>query len=503
MHRLADGTLVVLVGAAGSGKSTWATEYFAPAQIVSSDRLRAVVGESEQDQSASADAFAVLDLIVAARLRRRLTTVIDSTGLDRGHRDAWRALAASLRAPCVAVAVDTPAAQCRRRNAARERRVPVAVLTGQLAAFAALRPGLAQEGFDEVLSAEPVRVVPAAIAEAARRVPPESERPEERTRAGGGLRFGLHLSSFVLPGGAAELRDRLADVAQRAEAAGFGSIWVMDHLQQIPQVGRAWEDLPESLATLGYLAAVTRTASIGALVHNVTLREPAVLAKSLATIDVLSGGRVWCGLGAGWFEAELVAAGIGFPPAAQRLDLVEDAAQLLPLLWGPGAPPFEGRRVRVPQATSYPRPLQPRIPVLIGGQGEQRTLRAAARYADACNLTGGPDAVRRKVAVLHRHCADAGRDPVQVEVTHLSTTLVAGGPAELDAVVSRRRPARGVPRWTARVNPGTVEDHVLRVRALQAAGVQHVIVSLDDLWASPAIERFGEVVAAVGGLPRP
>jgi alkanesulfonate monooxygenase SsuD/methylene tetrahydromethanopterin reductase-like flavin-dependent oxidoreductase (luciferase family)/predicted kinase len=482
MRRLAQGTLVVLVGPSGAGKSTWARENLGPEATVSSDALRAVVGEGEHDQSASRDAFDLLDRIVAARLGRRLTTGIDSTGFDRPSRDRWRAMAAAAGVPCVAVVLDTAAAECRRRNAARERPVPARVLAQQVAEFVELRPRLDDEGFDEVVVAEPVRVVAPSVAAAARVVPvarqtsassdvaPEPAAPPPPT-----LRFGL------------------------AEAAGFDSIWVMDHLRQIPQLGRAWDDLPESLATLGYLAAVTRTATIGALVHGVTLRNVPLLGKSLATLDVLAGGRVWCGLGAGWFEAEQKAFGMPFPPDVERLDLLEDALQVLPLLWGPGSPSFEGCRITVPEAMSYPRPLRGRIPILVGGQGERRTLRLAAQYADACNLTGEVEAVRHKVAVLHRHCVDLGRDPAVVEVTHLSTVLVAADPAELHGVVARRRPARGVPRWTAQVNPGTVEDHVLRSRALQAAGAQHLIVSLDDVWDSPALERYAEVITTLRG----
>jgi alkanesulfonate monooxygenase SsuD/methylene tetrahydromethanopterin reductase-like flavin-dependent oxidoreductase (luciferase family)/predicted kinase len=475
-RRLADGSLVVLIGPSASGKSSWAAAHFEPDQIVASDRLRAVVGESERDQGASADAFAVLDAIVTARLRRRLTTVIDTTGLEPGNRDRWRRLAAQARMPCVAVCFDTPAAECRRRNAARSARVPPAVLTGQLRAYPAVRARLDGEGFDDVIAAGPVRVVPAAIAAAARARPATAPDPGEPPPAdpvpGGRPRFGLQLSSFAMPGGAARWRDRLPEVAARVEAAGFDSIWVMDHLRQIPQVGRAWEDLPESVAVLGHLAAVTRTVTLGALVHNVTLRHPALLARSLATLDVLSGGRIWCGLGAGWFEAEQAALGMPFPPAAERLDLVE----------------------------AYPRPLQPAIPILLGGQGERRTLRLAARHADACNLTGDAEAVRHKVAVLHRHCRDAGRDPAQVAVTHLSTALVAPDEAALVEAVARRRPGRGAARWTAWANPGTVEDHVLRVRSLLAAGVTHVIVSLDGVWDSAAIECYGEVIAQVRAL---
>jgi len=490
VHRLPDPVLVVLVGIAGSGKSTWAAEHAAPDQVVSSDRLRAVVGEGEGDLAASGDAFDLLDRILAARLRRRLTTVVDTLGLDPARRRRYRELAARHGVPCVAVVLDTPPAEARRRNAARDERVPVDVLRGQVTAFSAAVQVLPAEGFAEVLTSRPVRFVAPAVAAAARRVPAAAPEPTHARRA---LRFGLHLSSFPAPGGS-PLGERLRDVAVRAEAAGFDSLWVMDHLRQIPQLGRAWDDLPESVATLAHLAAATTTAGIGCLVHCVTFRHPGVLAKSLATVDVLSGGRAWCGLGAGWFAAEHAAYGIPFPPTRERLDLLEETLQALPLLWGPGSPAFEGTHVRIPEALSYPRPLRGRLPLLVGGGGERRTLRLAARYADACNVTGDADTLRRKVRVLREHCADLGRDPAAVEVTHLSTALVAADPTELADVVAARRPGRGHARWAAATTPGTVDDHVLRVRDLVDAGAQHVIVALDGVWDLPVIERFGEVI---------
>jgi F420-dependent oxidoreductase-like protein len=505
MLRLADPTLVVLVGPAASGKTTWAAEYFRPDQVVSSDALRAVVGEGEHDLSASTDAFALLDRIVAVRVRRRLTTVVDTLGLDGERRAAWRALAAEAGVPCVAVAFDTPPAECRRRNASRDYRVPAAVLSGQLAAYAALRAGLDGEGYEQVVVEQPVRVVPPEVAAAARTVAPDApEAAAEpspspaRAPAGtaAGLRFGLHISSFTGGGGPATLAERVREVAGAAEAAGFSSIWVMDHMRQIPQVGRAWEDMLESTTTLGYLAAATSTATIGCLVNCVSYRNVALLGKAVATLDVLSGGRAWCGLGTGWYQAEHEAYGWPFPTVAERFELLEDALLLLPLLWGTGTPSFDGSRIRVPEAMCYPRPLRGRVPILVGGSGERRTLRLVAQYADACNLFGGPDAVRHKVGVLGEHCADAGRDPASIEVTHLSTVLVARDPAELEREAAHRRPRRDVARWAARTNPGTIEDHVLRVKALRDAGVQHVIVSLAGLWDYPAIDRFAEVIAA-------
>jgi F420-dependent oxidoreductase-like protein len=477
--RLPDPVLVVLVGVSASGKSHWAREHFHPDQIVSSDRLRAVVGTGERDLTAGTDAFAVLELVVAARLRRRLTTVIDTLGMDGRLRRQWLELAAAQGVPAVAVVFDAPAAECRRRNQVRENPVPQAVLSNQLARFRTLR--LDGESFDQVIRPAPVRVVDPEVAAAsrARTVPDDASGLPASS-----MRFGLYLS--VWAGAPRErLAERLSDVARRAETAGFTSIWVMDHFRQIPQLGRPWEDMPESTATLGYLAAATTTATIGALVNSVTYRNVAHLGRIVATLDVLSGGRARAGLGAGWFKEEHDAYGYAFPPAAERLDLLEDALRLLPLLWGPGAKGFTGKRITVGEAMGYPRPLQARVPILVGGQGERRTLRLVAELADACNLTGDADAVRHKLTVLHQHCEAVGRDPGDIEVTHLSTLKITGG---------RREPAAR-PR-SVRVVAGTADDHLLRLRALADAGVQHAIVSLADVWEPGAVERFGDVIAA-------
>ena len=470
--RLPDPCLVVLVGATGSGKSHWAQTWFHPDQVVSSDRLRAVVGTGERDQRASRDAFEVLDLIVDKRLRRRLTTVIDSTGLQPKQRAAWRALAERHRVPAYAIVFDPPATVVRRRNRARGSPVPGPVVAAQLREAEGVAQRLADEGFAAVHRAGPVTLVPAAFVGALDAA--ERQREDPMT-----LEFGLQISRFDWPGHPATTPRQLAAVARAAEEAGFTSLWVMDHVLQIPQIGREWEDMLESYTTLGYLAGVTERIRLGTLVTAVTYRNLAHLAKIVATLDVLSGGRAVCGLGAAWFEREHRLYGWPFPPLHERYARLEDALELLPLMWGRGSPRFEGRTLEVAEAVCYPRPLQERIPILVGGSGERRTLRLVARHADACNLFGDPDTVRHKVAVLREHCAAEGRDPAAVRVTHFA-------------------PARVVAPAGSRDGPGaaTAQEHIGRYRELAEAGVQTVIAGLADADGPQSVSRFAEVIAA-------
>jgi F420-dependent oxidoreductase-like protein len=479
--------VVVLVGPAGSGKSTWAQQWFAPHQVLSSDGLRALVGEGEHDMAASKDAFVLLDTVLQRRMARRLTTVIDTLGLDAGQRQRYRELAAAAGLPCVAVVFDAPPAEIRARNRSRDAAVPPAVLSGQLTGWPGVRDGLAGEGFSAVHPAGPVALVPAALAGGTAASEPAIA-----------MHFGLQLPRFTWPGGPEELAPRLQVIAAAAEDAGFASLWVMDHFRQIPGMGQAWEDMLESWTTLGYLAACTERVRLGTLVSGITYRNVAHLGKIAATLDVLSGGRAVCGLGLAWFQQEHAAYGWGFPSRSERYALLEDALQLLPLLWGPGTPAFSGRVLKVPEAMCYPRPLQERIPILVGGSGEQRTLRLVARYADACNLFGEPSTVRHKVTVLRRHCEAVERDPAAVEVTQLSTVLVGDQHSGVEAAVERLRPKRmSAERFAERVNAGTVEQHVGRFEELGRAGVQTAIVSLPDVEETDSIARFGRIINAL------
>ena len=481
--------LVVLAGPSGSGKSTWAAAHFAPDQIVSSDRLRAIVGEGEEDLAASTDAFALLDDIVAHRLRRRLTTVVDTLGLEPARRARWNEQAARHDVATVAVAFTTPVGECRARNRARGKSVPDRVLSQQVRELREQHDALTRE-FQIVLEPEVVRTAPARVARTAALAATQAEAPV-------GLRFGLQLPAFDWPRGAPELRARLTAIAAAAEEAGFSSIWVMDHFRQIPMLGPAWHDMPESYTTLSFLAGVTERVTLGTLVTGIAYRNAAHLAKIVATLDVLSGGRAVCGLGAGWFAEEHTAYGWAFPSTSARYAQLEDALQLLPLMWGKGTPAFEGRTISVPETMCYPRPLQAHVPILVGGNGERRTLRLVAQYADACNIIGDAEVVARKLAVLDAHCDTLGRDRDAIEVTQLSTTLVGRDATELASLVDAGRPRRwSAERYAASVNAGTVLDQIGRFRALADVGVDTAIVSLPDLGDTAPIERFAAVIAA-------
>jgi alkanesulfonate monooxygenase SsuD/methylene tetrahydromethanopterin reductase-like flavin-dependent oxidoreductase (luciferase family)/predicted kinase len=475
--KLPSPCVVVLAGPGASGKSTWAAERFAADLVVSSDRLRALVGAGEDDIAASTDAFALLEEVVRQRIGRKLTTVIDTLGLDRERRLRWIGLARAAGMPCVAVGFDTPAEECRRRNRERAKRIPADALTSQLRSWKTVKQDLPDEGYDEVLQPAALRVVPEAFVETGPAALRQVETPT-------GLRFGLQLSSYTHKAGRTGTATWIRELAGRAEAAGFDAIYVMDHFRQIPQVGRAWEDFLESWTTLGYLAACTTRVRLGTLVSGITYRNVAHLGKIAATLDVLSGGRTVCGVGLAWFEAEHKAYGWEFPSVAERYALLEDALQLLPVLWGPGNKPFHGKVLDVPDTTCYPRPLQEHLPVLVGGSG-RRTLRLAARYADAVNVFGDAAAVRKYADFLQDR---------PVELTHLSTTLVGKDHRQLGELVERLRPRNQNPaRYAAAVNAGTVDDQIGRFRELSEAGVAEVMISLPDL---DTLDAVADVISA-------
>jgi F420-dependent oxidoreductase-like protein len=255
------------------------------------------------------------------------------------------------------------------------------------------------------------------------------------------MKLGLHCSNFTWLGGPAAMGQTLALVARRLEAAGFYSLSVMDHFFQIPPVGPAEREMHEAYTTLGVIADATERLRLGTIVTGVTYRHPGFLVKQVTTLDVLSGGRAWFGIGAAWFEREHAGLGIPFPPLRERFERLEEALQIAHQMWSDNDGPYEGTHYRLAETINSPQPLaRPHPPIMIGGAGEKKTLRLVARYADACNLFARPDtgpaAVEAKLDVLSAHCLREGTDYHRIRKTILWTgpleTTAAGGAAFAD-----------------------------------------------------------------------
>jgi F420-dependent oxidoreductase-like protein len=231
------------------------------------------------------------------------------------------------------------------------------------------------------------------------------------------VRIGLQIPDFTRERGPATLGAELATVARTADDAGFSFIAVMDHFFQIGVIGPSENDMLEAYTTLGYLAACTSRAALLTLVTGVVYRNPGVLAKIVSTLDVLSGGRAWLGIGAAWNEEESRGLGIPFPPVAERFERLEETLRICLQMWRDDESPFEGRHYQLERPICHPQPLtRPHPPIMIGGSGERKTLRFVARYAQACNLFPGPD-LARKLDVLRAHCDAEGRDYDEIEKT--------------------------------------------------------------------------------------
>ena len=237
------------------------------------------------------------------------------------------------------------------------------------------------------------------------------------------MKVGLQIPYFTWSGGAAEMGGKLADIARTADDAGFDSAWVMDHYFQIPMVGPAEADMLEAYTTLGYLAGQTKRLSLGVMVTGVTYRHPGVLIKQVTTLDVLSGGRAWLGIGAAWFDREHEGLGVPYPSLKERFERLEETLQIAHQMWNPDENgPFEGKHYQLKETLNVPASLsQPHPRLLIGGTGERKTLRFVAKYADACNIIGmqGEDFVRQKLEVLRGHCEREGRNYDDIEKTVL------------------------------------------------------------------------------------
>ena len=233
------------------------------------------------------------------------------------------------------------------------------------------------------------------------------------------MKVGLHISDFTWDGGAAELRFRLADIAQRAEQAGVDRISVMDHVWQIGHIGPPEHEMLEAYTALGWLAAKTDRVKLLTMVTAVVYREPGLLAKAITTLDVLSGGRAILGIGAAWNADEARGLGLPFPPTAERFERLEEAILICRQMWSGDEGPFDGKHYHLARTLNSPQVLsRPHPPILIGGSGEKKTLRLVARYADACNIAAyDPAETARKLDVLRQHCANEGRDYDEIEKT--------------------------------------------------------------------------------------
>src|SRR5437763_7119093 len=233
-----------------------------------------------------------------------------------------------------------------------------------------------------------------------------------------GMQLDLHISRFDWAGGPSGIGPGVAALAERAEAIGVRTLSVMDHFFQMDWMAPAEDPMLEGYTALGFVAGRTDRLRLRLLVTGVTYRHPGLLAKTVTTVDVLSGGRAELGIGAAWYEREHKGLGVAFPSTAERFERLEEALQICLQMWSDNNGAYDGKHYQLAETICSPQPVsQPRPRIMIGGSGERKTLRLVAQYADACNIFGGPDEVAQKLDVLRRHCADVGRDPNEIEVT--------------------------------------------------------------------------------------
>lgn len=292
------------------------------------------------------------------------------------------------------------------------------------------------------------------------------------------MRCGLQISRFTWPGGPPSIGPTFRRAAENAEGAGLSSLWVMDHFFQIAQHGPPEMDMLEGYSALAFAAAVTERIELGTLVTGVTYRHPGLLAKTVTTLDVLSGGRAWLGVGAAWNEEEHRGLGVPYPPVAERFERLEETLQIARRMFDGDDTPYAGQHFTLERPLNRPAPLR-RTPILIGGSGPRKTLRLVARYADACSLfDAGPETMAARLAILRGHCDDVGRNAREIEVTALSRLLVSatGGTS-----------ARGNRIWTV----GEAVEHYGR---LAEVGLDHVIWTLPDVADDTAYELLAELV---------
>ncbi len=263
------------------------------------------------------------------------------------------------------------------------------------------------------------------------------------------MQIGLQIPSFKYPNGTKAIRPKLKEIITTAEESGFYSLWVMDHFYQIQNLfGEAYYDpMLEGYTTLGYFAGLTEKAYLGVLVSGVIYRYPSVLLKMVNTLDILSGGRAYLGIGAAWYENEAKGYGIPYPGTGERFEMLEDNLQLAKKLWASDESSFEGRHFAAPKITNNPPPLsEPHPRIMIGGMGPKKTLRMVAQYADACNFfkSAGTERIQQAINTLEGHCENLNRDYDTIEKTSLGTVHLADGHDTVDSVLERLKKLSGM-----------------------------------------------------------
>lgn len=314
------------------------------------------------------------------------------------------------------------------------------------------------------------------------------------------IRVDLHLPNFNYPGvDNDKLFDRIIEIAETLEGSGYSSISLMDHLHQVGPVGPPQNSMFEGSTMLAAIAARTTKLTLGLLVGSVTYRNPALAAKVTTTLDVISGGRAWHGLGAGWFEEEHRAYGYDFPPLKVRFEMLEEALQISKAMFRGQSTTFAGKHFRIEEPFNNPLPLRGDIPVLIGGSGERKTLRLVAKYGDGCNLFGDPTRAKHLLGVLAEHCETVGRDYSEIAKTALGVIVIAPTHEAAEAKVALMR-ERGVPEERIKMatvgDPDTVGE---RFQAMKEAGIEGICFSLPDTWDLGAVTLAGRAASTVFG----
>ena len=327
------------------------------------------------------------------------------------------------------------------------------------------------------------------------------------------IRAGLQIPNFTYPDVAPEdLFERVAAVAQTAEQSGFDTVMVMDHFYQLPLLGPPEHEMFEAYTLLGAIAARTETVNLGTLVTGVTYRNPAILAKIVTTLDVISKGRAFLGIGAAWFDLEHEALGVDFPPVKERFERLEEALHICRAMFRSERPTFEGKHYRVKDAINSPAPIRAGgPPIMIGGQGEKKTLRMMAEHAEMANFTSGFDELPHKLEVLAAHCERAGRDFATLNKTPMGSLILGRTMEEAEGKRSALLEARGMPPWDqlddavkamigARFVVGDPDSAGEQIQALLAVGVDGVIFNMPaDGWQLDQVALAGEVTTKALG----